>query len=101
MTTLLELDGRAVALRECTDQFVEDEDCGYIGRLGVLEEARGKGLATFLLRDQFALDAAAGRTGTILHVDTNNPTPALGLYLSVSMRAELVMDVLRLQVDAG
>ncbi|WP_328521606.1 GNAT family N-acetyltransferase [Kribbella sp. NBC_00359] len=100
MTTLLEMEGRAVALRECTDQFVEDEDCGYIGRLGVLEEARGKGLATFLLRDQFALDAAAGRTGTILHVDTNNPTPALGLYLSVGMRAVLVTDVLRLQVDA-
>jgi ribosomal protein S18 acetylase RimI-like enzyme len=100
MTTLLEIDGREVALRECTDQFVEDENCGYIGRLGVLEEARGKGLATFLLRDQFALDAAAGRTGTILHVDTNNPTPALGLYLSVGMRAELVMDVLRLEVDA-
>jgi ribosomal protein S18 acetylase RimI-like enzyme len=100
-TTLLEVDGRAVAFRECNDQFVEDENCGYIGRLGVLEEARGKGLATFLLRDQFALDAAAGRTGTILHVDTNNPTPALGLYLSVGMRATLVMDVLRIQVDAG
>ncbi len=100
-TTLLEVDGRAVAFRECNDQFVEDENCGYIGRLGVLEEARGKGLATFLLHDQFALDAAAGRAGTILHVDTNNPTPALGLYLSAGMRATLVMDVLRIQIDAG
>ncbi|MFK4089730.1 GNAT family N-acetyltransferase [Kribbella sp. NPDC020789] len=97
--TLLEIDGHAVALRECTDAFVEDENCNYIGRLAVLEEARGRGLAKFLLRDQFALDAAAGRTGTILHVDTNNPTPALGLYLSVGMRESLVIDSLRLTVD--
>jgi len=96
--TLLEIDGQAVAVRECTDAFVEDENCNYIGRLAVLEEARGRGLAKFLLRDQFALDAAAGRTGTILHVDTNNPTPALGLYLSVGMRESLVIDSLRYTV---
>ena len=98
--TLLELDGRAVAFRECTDQFVDDENCNYIGRLGVVAEARGRGLAKFLLRDQFTLDAAAGRTGTILHVDTNNPTPALDLYLSVGMTATLVIDVWQLRVDA-
>ena len=98
--TLLEIDGEAVAMRSCTSQFVEDENCGYIGRLGVLGKARGKGLAKFLLRDQFALDAAAGRTGTILHVDTNNPTPALGVYLSVGMQAVLVMEVWRREVTA-
>ena len=98
--TLLELDGEVVAIRSCTNQFVEDENCGYIGRLGVLEKARGKGLAKFLLRDQFALDAAAGRAGTILHVDTNNPTPALGVYLSVGMQPVLVMEVLRREVTA-
>ncbi|NIK60295.1 GNAT family N-acetyltransferase [Kribbella shirazensis] len=98
--TLLELDGEVVAMRLCNDQFVEDEDCGYVGRLAVLEKARGKGLAKFLLRDQFAVDAAAGRTGTILHVDTNNPTPALGVYLSVGMQAVLVMEVWRRQVSA-
>ena len=99
--TLLELDGRVVAMRMANDQFVEDENCGYIGRLGVLEEARGKGLAKFLLRDQFALDAAAGRAGTILHVDTNNPTPALGVYLSVGMQPTLVMEVWRREVSAA
>ncbi|MFC6156732.1 GNAT family N-acetyltransferase [Kribbella jiaozuonensis] len=98
--TLLELDGEVVAMRSCTNQFVEDENCGYIGRLGVLEKARGKGLAKFLLRDQFAVDAAAGRAGTILHVDTNNPTPALGVYLSVGMEPTLVMEVLRREVTA-
>jgi ribosomal protein S18 acetylase RimI-like enzyme len=92
---LLELDGEVVGFIENNDQFIEDENCNYIGRLGVLKQARGRGLAKFLLRDAFAVDAAAGRTGTILHVDTNNPTPALGLYLSVGMQAVLVIDVWR------
>lgn len=93
--TLLELDGRVVAFLEDTDEFIEDENCNYVSRLGVLEQARGRGLAKFLLRDSFAAGAAAGRTGTILHVDTNNPTPALGLYLSVGMNATLVIDAWR------
>ncbi|NIK54327.1 GNAT family N-acetyltransferase [Kribbella shirazensis] len=90
--TLLEVDGRVVAVRECADAYVEAENCGHIGMLGVVEEFRARGLAKFLLRDAFALDAAAGRAGTILLVDTNNPTPALGLYLSVGMNATLVFD---------
>ncbi|WP_328322789.1 GNAT family N-acetyltransferase [Kribbella sp. NBC_00382] len=93
--SLLELDGRVVGFIESNDQFIEDENCNYVGRLGVLKDARGRGLAKFLLRDAFAVDAAAGRTGTILHVDTNNPTPALGLYLSVGMEPVLVIDVWR------
>jgi mycothiol synthase len=90
--TVLEVDGRAVAVRLCDDKYVEAEKCGHISMLGVLEEFRGRGLARFLLRDAFALDAASGRAGTILHVDTNNSTPALGLYLSVGMKPTLVLD---------
>jgi ribosomal protein S18 acetylase RimI-like enzyme len=90
--TLLEVDGRAVAVRQCNDMYVESESCGHIGMLGVVEEFRGRGLAKFLLRDSFALDAATGLAGTILHVDTNNPTPALGLYLSVGMTATVIFD---------
>jgi mycothiol synthase len=91
--TVVELDGRAVAMRECNDNFVTSENCGYVGRLAVLAEARGRGLATFLLRDAFALDSAAGRRGTILHVDSSNPTPAVHLYLSVGMRPKVISDV--------
>jgi len=90
--TVLEAGGRAVAARVCSDLYVEGENCGYVAMLGVLEEFRGRGLATFLLRDTFALDARAGRSGTILNVDTNNPSPALGLYLSVGMKPTLVFD---------
>ena len=61
----------------------------------MVEAARGKGLAKLLLRQAFARDANAGRVGTILHVDTNNPTPALGLYERVGMRTVLVIDVWR------
>jgi ribosomal protein S18 acetylase RimI-like enzyme len=98
--TLLELDGRAVGFLESNSQFVEDENCNYVPRLGVLEQARGRGLAKLLLRDAFAADAAAGRAGTILHVDTNNPTPALGLYLSVGMKSVLIIDVWRRTLPA-
>jgi GNAT superfamily N-acetyltransferase len=90
--TMLEIDGRAVALRECSDGQLETENCGYVGMLCVLEEFRGRGLARFLLEDAFAQDAAAGRAGTMLDVDTNNPTPALGLYLAVGMEPTLVSD---------
>ena len=77
------------------DQFAEDEGCGYVARVAVVAAARGKGLARLLLRQAFARDARAGRVGTILHVDTNNPTPALGLYERVGMRTVLVIDVWR------
>ncbi len=93
--TTVELDGQAVAVSECNDNFVSTDNCGYIGRLAVVPEARGKGLAKFLLYVAFATDAAAGRTGTILHVDSSNPTPAVGLYTSVGMRPDLISDIWR------
>jgi mycothiol synthase len=89
------LDNEPVAMLYGNDQFAEDERCGYIARVAVVEAARGRGLAKLLLRQAFARDARAGRVGTILHVDTNNPTPALGLYERVGMRPVLVIDVWR------
>ncbi|MEV6416534.1 GNAT family N-acetyltransferase [Kribbella sp. NPDC051718] len=90
--TMVERDGRIIAASDCNHAFVETDDCGYIGRLGVLPEARGLGLAKYLLRRAFAEDANAGLAGTLLHVDTSNPTPALGLYESVGMRTVEIAD---------
>jgi mycothiol synthase len=90
---VVDLDGRPVALCIRTDQFVEDEDCGYVWTLGVVPGARGRGIAAYLLRRGFAVDAADGRAGTLLHVDSNNTTPAVGLYESVGMRSVLVVDI--------
>lgn len=89
------LDGRPVGVLECNDQYVADENCGYVGELGVLAEARGRGVAKYLLRYAFSVDSAAGRAGTILHVDSNNTTPALELYTSVGMRPVLAIDAWR------
>lgn len=97
--TVAELDGRPVAVLLTNRQYVEIDDCGYVAVLGVLPEARGRGIAKYLLRVAFAADIRAGRTGTILHVDTNNVTPALTLYESVGMRAVLVIDVWHRTVD--
>src|SRR5262249_24954287 len=74
-----ELDARLAGVLTAGPRFVEPENCGCVGDLGVLAEARGRGIRGYLLRTAFAADARAGRTGTILHVDTNNVTPALGL----------------------
>ncbi|GAA0961647.1 hypothetical protein GCM10009554_78450 [Kribbella koreensis] len=48
--TMVERDGRVIAGSDCNHAFVETDDCGYVGRLGVLPEARGLGLAKYLLR---------------------------------------------------
>jgi mycothiol synthase len=95
MLTVAEYNGRPVALIVTGDGYVEDENCGYVHDIGVLAEARGRGIAKYLLKTAFAADARRGRAGTILHVDTNNVTPALGLYDSVGMRPVQVFDMWR------
>lgn len=95
------LDSRPVAIMVTSDRYVADDNCGYVAELGVLPAARGRGIARYLLRAAFAADARAGRVGTILHVDTNNPTPALDLYTGVGMRPVLVIDVWRRAVGGA
>ncbi|MBB4909211.1 GNAT family N-acetyltransferase [Actinophytocola algeriensis] len=96
-----ELDGRPVGVLECDDRFAADERCGCVAEVGVVAAARGRGIASFLLRHAFATDAAAGLAGTLLHVDTDNVTPALRLYESVGMRPVLVIDAWRAVVTPG
>ena len=76
-----------------SNQFVDDDNCGYVTTVAVLPAARGQGLAKLLLLQAFADDFRRGRRGTVLHVDSNNVTPAVGLYRHVGMRAVLAIDV--------
>jgi ribosomal protein S18 acetylase RimI-like enzyme len=94
-------DGQPVAMLRGTDQFVETDNCGYVATVAVLAEARGRGLAKLLLRQAFADDFRRGRGGTILHVDANNTTPAIELYLAVGMRPVLAVDVWRGRLPTG
>lgn len=95
---LARIDGRPAAMLHGSDQFVIDQQCGYVATLAVLPEFRGRGLGRFLLRHAFAADAARGRKGTIPHVDSNNVTPALGLYESAGMRPVLIIDMWRRRI---
>lgn len=90
-----DVDGRAVAMLHAHAGFVPDEGCGYVRHVGVLPEHHGRGLARLLLRTAFADDAARGRRGALIHVDTNNVTPAHDLYRGLGMRPVLVVDVWR------
>ncbi|MER6830385.1 GNAT family N-acetyltransferase [Streptosporangium sp. NPDC000563] len=93
--TVARLDGEPAAMLLGTNAFLGDENCGYVRQLAVLPAFRGRGLGKVMLRGAFAADARRGRVGTYLHVDANNSTPALDLYLSVGMRQVLAIDVWR------
>ncbi|MEU6679100.1 GNAT family N-acetyltransferase [Streptomyces sp. NPDC046925] len=52
----------------------------WIGHIGVLRQARGQGLGSYLLRHAFGHYAALGRDRIGLGVDTDNSSGALALY---------------------
>ena len=52
----------------------------YVGVLGVVREARGRGIAPALLEGVLRATAEAGLERVVLDVDTESPTGALGLY---------------------
>jgi ribosomal protein S18 acetylase RimI-like enzyme len=86
------LDETPVGLLVSNEQFVEDENAGYIRSLGVIRAGRGRGVAKALLRQHFAASQAEGRAAVLLHVDVANVTNALGVYESVGMRPILEID---------
>ena len=58
-------------------------DGSYVSYLGVLEAARGRGVATGLLRTIISDAARRGRDRVGLEVDADSPTGAAGLYTSM------------------
>ncbi|WP_425247038.1 GNAT family N-acetyltransferase [Streptomyces sp. NEAU-NA10] len=68
------------------------EAMGWIRSIGVLREARGRGLAGLLLRHAFAAFAARGRDTVGLGVDTSNATGAPELYARNGMTVHYAVD---------
>ncbi|WP_053853028.1 GNAT family N-acetyltransferase [Streptomyces sp. NRRL B-24085] len=68
------------------------EAMGWIRSLGVVREARGRGLGGLLLRQAFAAFAARGRETVGLGVDTENSTGAPALYARNGMSVHYAVD---------
>jgi len=67
-------------------------DGSYVSYLGVLEAARGRGVAKGLLRTIIADAAARGRDRVGLEVDADSPTGAAGLYTSMGWTTKYVTE---------
>jgi ribosomal protein S18 acetylase RimI-like enzyme len=67
-------------------------DGSYVAYLGVLEAARGRGVAKGLLRTIIADAAARGRDRVGLEVDADSPTGAAGLYTSMGWETSYVTE---------
>jgi mycothiol synthase len=78
---IAELDGEPVGVVICQDI----DGVGWIGDLGVLKPARGRGVGRALLEHGFSILAARGRTLVRLNVDSDNETGAAGLYERAGM----------------
>ncbi|MFI1028823.1 GNAT family N-acetyltransferase [Streptomyces sp. NPDC020951] len=68
------------------------EAMGWIRNIGVVPEARGRGLAGLLLGHAFAAFAARGRDTVGLGVDTSNTTGAPQLYERNGMTVHFAVD---------
>ena len=67
-------------------------DGSYVSYLGVLEAARGRGVATGLLRTIIADAARRDRNRVGLEVDADSPTGAAGLYTSMGWETKYVTE---------
>ncbi|WP_204163695.1 GNAT family N-acetyltransferase [Nocardioides solisilvae] len=67
-------------------------DGSYVSYLGVLESARGRGVAKGLLRTVIADAAARGRDRVGLEVDADSPTGADGLYTGMGWATKYVTE---------
>ncbi len=65
---------------------IRTPDVAWISELGVLPEARCRGIGGFLLRRAFADLARRGHREVRLNVDATDPTGATRLYVSAGMR---------------
>ena len=76
-------------------------DGSYVSYLGVLESARGRGVATGLLRTIIADAASRGRDRVGLEVDADSPTGADGLYTAMGWGTKYVTESWHRDVTVG
>jgi len=69
-----------------------EPDGSYVEYIGVLSNARGRGVAKSLLNTVVADAAANGRNRVGLEVDADSPTGADGLYLSMGWTTQYVTE---------
>ena len=82
----------AGALVGTVSESDEGPDGSYVSYLGVLESARGRGVATGLLRTIIADAASRGRDRVGLEVDADSPTGADGLYTAMGWGPKYVTE---------
>jgi ribosomal protein S18 acetylase RimI-like enzyme len=80
------------ALIGTVSESTNGPDGSYVSYLGVLEAARGRGVAKGLLRTIIADAAARGRDRVGLEVDADSPTGAAGLYTSMGWTTKYVTE---------
>ncbi|MBD3915751.1 GNAT family N-acetyltransferase [Nocardioides hwasunensis] len=86
-------DGEAAgALVGTVSESATGPDGSYVSYLGVLESARGRGVATGLLRTIIADAASRGRDRVGLEVDADSPTGADSLYRSMGWGTKYVTE---------
>ena len=67
-------------------------DGSYVSYIGVVEAARGRGVAKGLLRTVVADAASRGRDRVGLEVDADSPTGAEGLYVAMGWATKYVTE---------
>lgn len=90
--------GAVVATHLASD---DGPDGSYVSYIGVLENARGRGVATGLLRTVIADAAGRGRNRVGLEVDADSPTGADGLYTSMGWVTQYVTESWHRDVPTG
>lgn len=80
------------ALIGTVSESTDGPDGSYVSYLGVLEAARGRGVAKGLLRTIIADAAQRGRDRVGLEVDADSPTGAAGLYTSMGWTTKYVTE---------
>ena len=89
------------ALIGTVSESTNGPDGSYVSYLGVLEAARGRGVAKGLLRTIIADAAVRGRDRVGLEVDADSPTGAAGLYTSMGWTTEYVTESWHQDVAIG